>query len=60
MFVKARRAIANPNTGFVRQLEIYGLAGCDLHSDEGKRLYQEWQKERDAAYMAKVKALGIA
>jgi hypothetical protein len=32
-FVKGRRTIAKPNTGFVRQLEIYGLCGWDLWSE---------------------------
>jgi hypothetical protein len=59
-FVKGRRTIAKPNAGFVRQLEIYGLSGWDLGSEEGQRLYDEWRKERDAAYAAGVKGLAAA
>ena len=59
-FVKERRTIAKPNAGFVRQLEIYGLSGWDLGSEEGQRLYDEWRKGRDAAHAAGLKGLAAA
>lgn len=59
-FVKGRRTIAKPNAGFVRQLEIYGLSGWDLGSEEGQRLYGEWRKGRDAAHAAGLKGLSAA
>jgi hypothetical protein len=58
-YVKERRTIAKPNEGFVRQLEIYGMSGWDLGSEEGQRLYDEWRKGRDAAHAAGLKGLAV-
>lgn len=63
-FVKARRPIANPNVGFLRQLELYGISSCDMASEKGQELHLAWRVERDAAYAESVKgtvgALGPA
>ena len=59
-FVKEWCTMSKPNAGFAGQLEIYGLSGCDLGSEEGQRLYDEWRKGRDAAHAAGLKGLAAA
>jgi hypothetical protein len=57
-FVKSRRPVVNPNFGFIRQLEMYGEAQCDMNSEAGKRMSELWQGEMDAIYGDMMKEIG--
>jgi len=46
-FVRSKRAVANPNSGYLEQLEIYYKSGFE--ANDNSKLYREWKlKNTDA------------
>lgn len=55
-FVRARRPIVRPNTGYKEQLEIYSQCGCNFTEDNLQ--FQQWKRRRDEILMITPFALG--